>query len=158
MSYCIINTRLLFYTRSCSVVRTDSLKGRRGRLPSKPKPVTESAPALPSGNIISSLVNAHLETNPAITKLDYSKVSLAFWSAGALPGASNRRKKTSTISSISDNSYGVSSWKRKEQEFHHFPTSINVLLTKTPNVESWRCSKHWTESSRMQCSFTMRLR
>ncbi|XP_017343499.1 nuclear receptor subfamily 4 group A member 1 isoform X2 [Ictalurus punctatus] len=55
------------------VVRTDNLKGRRGRLPSKPKPVTESASALPSGNIITSLVNAHMESNPAITKLDYSK-------------------------------------------------------------------------------------
>ncbi|XP_053499960.1 nuclear receptor subfamily 4 group A member 1 [Ictalurus furcatus] len=55
------------------VVRTDNLKGRRGRLPSKPKPVTESASALPSGNIITSLVNAHMDSNPAITKLDYSK-------------------------------------------------------------------------------------
>ncbi|XP_053338832.1 nuclear receptor subfamily 4 group A member 1 isoform X2 [Clarias gariepinus] len=55
------------------VVRTDSLKGRRGRLPSKPKAVTESAPAVPSGNIIASLVNAHMDSNPAIAKLDYSK-------------------------------------------------------------------------------------
>ncbi|KAF7695900.1 nuclear receptor subfamily 4 group A member 1 isoform X1 [Silurus meridionalis] len=52
------------------VVRTDSLKGRRGRLPSKPKPVTESV--FP-GNIITSLVNAHMEFNPDATKLDYTR-------------------------------------------------------------------------------------
>ncbi|XP_047663565.1 nuclear receptor subfamily 4 group A member 1 isoform X1 [Tachysurus fulvidraco] len=53
------------------VVRTDSLKGRRGRLPSKPKPVTESVSAPSSGNIINCLVNAHIDSNPAI--MDYSK-------------------------------------------------------------------------------------
>lgn len=85
--YCVINVHLLFYTRSCSVVRTDSLKGRRGRLPSKPKPVTESTPAVPSGNIIASLVNAHMDSNPAVTKLDYSKVSHAM----SVTMACNRR-------------------------------------------------------------------
>ncbi|KAK3519366.1 hypothetical protein QTP70_026868 [Hemibagrus guttatus] len=55
------------------VVRTDSLKGRRGRLPSKPKPATESASALPVGNIITTLVNAHIDSNPVLSKLDYSK-------------------------------------------------------------------------------------
>lgn len=54
------------------VVRTDSLKGRRGRLPSKPKSV-EPTSTTPSTNIISSLVQAHLESNPSAAKLDYSK-------------------------------------------------------------------------------------
>ncbi|XP_072552542.1 nuclear receptor subfamily 4immunitygroup A member 1 [Salminus brasiliensis] len=53
------------------VVRTDSLKGRRGRLPSKPKPVQESASVPTPVNIIASLVTAHLDSNPE--KLDYSK-------------------------------------------------------------------------------------
>ncbi|XP_030633389.1 probable nuclear hormone receptor HR38 [Chanos chanos] len=55
------------------VVRTDSLKGRRGRLPSKPKsnPDTTS-PATPA-NIIASLVRAHIDSSPAMNKLDYSK-------------------------------------------------------------------------------------
>lgn len=58
------------------VVRTDSLKGRRGRLPSKPKAVIEASSTTPNVNIISSLVRAHLDSNPSIGKLDYSKVNL----------------------------------------------------------------------------------
>ncbi|XP_041672200.1 probable nuclear hormone receptor HR38 [Cheilinus undulatus] len=55
------------------VVRTDSLKGRRGRLPSKPKTVAEASSTTPSVNIIASLVKAHVDSNPSIGKLDYSK-------------------------------------------------------------------------------------
>ncbi|CAB1353909.1 unnamed protein product [Coregonus sp. 'balchen'] len=55
------------------VVRTDSLKGRRGRLPSKAKTVPESVSTTPPINIIASLVRAHIDSNPAIGKLDYSK-------------------------------------------------------------------------------------
>ncbi|XP_034550954.1 probable nuclear hormone receptor HR38 [Notolabrus celidotus] len=55
------------------VVRTDSLKGRRGRLPSKPKTVAEASSTTPSVNIIASLVRAHVDSNPSIGKLDYSK-------------------------------------------------------------------------------------
>uniref|UniRef100_W5KV51 Nuclear receptor subfamily 4, group A, member 1 n=1 Tax=Astyanax mexicanus TaxID=7994 RepID=W5KV51_ASTMX len=55
------------------VVRTDSLKGRRGRLPSKPKPLQESAPAAAPVNIVTSLVTAHMDSDPALDKLDYSK-------------------------------------------------------------------------------------
>ncbi|XP_030586160.1 probable nuclear hormone receptor HR38 [Archocentrus centrarchus] len=55
------------------VVRTDSLKGRRGRLPSKPKIPVEASSTTPSVSIISSLVRAHLDSNPTLGKLDYSK-------------------------------------------------------------------------------------
>nr|XP_046240070.1 probable nuclear hormone receptor HR38 [Scatophagus argus] len=55
------------------VVRTDSLKGRRGRLPSKPKTMTEASSTTPNVSIIASLVRAHLDSNPSIGKLDYSK-------------------------------------------------------------------------------------
>ncbi|XP_030625738.1 nuclear receptor subfamily 4immunitygroup A member 1 [Chanos chanos] len=55
------------------VVRTDSLKGRRGRLPSKPKTVQDSSSTGSPVNIIASLVTAHIDSNPAIGKLDYSK-------------------------------------------------------------------------------------
>uniref|UniRef100_A0A3B4B7Y9 Uncharacterized protein n=1 Tax=Periophthalmus magnuspinnatus TaxID=409849 RepID=A0A3B4B7Y9_9GOBI len=54
------------------VVRTDSLKGRRGRLPSKPK-TAEPSSTTPSVNLISALVQAHVQSNPSATKLDYSK-------------------------------------------------------------------------------------
>ncbi|CAG0913504.1 unnamed protein product [Notodromas monacha] len=56
------------------VVRTDSLKGRRGRLPSKPKTSQEN-PASPPVTLITALVRAHLDTNPDVTNLDYSEVS-----------------------------------------------------------------------------------
>ncbi|KAM6928086.1 putative nuclear hormone receptor HR38 isoform 1-T1 [Xenentodon cancila] len=55
------------------VVRTDGLKGRRGRLPSKPKTPVEALSMSPTINIITSLVRAHLDSNPMIEKLNYSK-------------------------------------------------------------------------------------
>ncbi|XP_012680395.1 nuclear receptor subfamily 4 group A member 1 isoform X2 [Clupea harengus] len=55
------------------VVRTDSLKGRRGRLPSKPKNVVDSNTSNPPVNIIASLVRAHIDSNPTMSKLDYSR-------------------------------------------------------------------------------------
>lgn len=54
------------------VVRTDSLKGRRGRLPSKPKSPQESPPS-PPVSLITSLVRAHLDTTPDTATLDYSQ-------------------------------------------------------------------------------------
>ncbi|KAF0035857.1 hypothetical protein F2P81_011169 [Scophthalmus maximus] len=55
------------------VVRTDSLKGRRGRLPSKPKVVQDVTTAVSPVSMIASLVRAHIDSNPDIGKLDYSK-------------------------------------------------------------------------------------
>lgn len=54
------------------VVRTDSLKGRRGRLPSKPKSPQESPPS-PPVSLITALVRAHVDTNPDLANLDYSQ-------------------------------------------------------------------------------------
>ncbi|XP_061788360.1 nuclear receptor subfamily 4 group A member 2-like [Nerophis lumbriciformis] len=51
------------------VVRTDGLKGRRGRLPSKPKSLPDSSS--PISTLLSALVRAHAESNPS--RLDYSK-------------------------------------------------------------------------------------
>lgn len=55
-------------------MRTDSLKGRRGRLPSKPKVVPDVANTGSPASLIASLVRAHIGSNPGIEKLDYSKV------------------------------------------------------------------------------------
>lgn len=55
------------------VVRTDSLKGRRGRLPSKPKVVESLPPAVSPVNMIASLVRAHIDSNPSVANLDHSK-------------------------------------------------------------------------------------
>ncbi|XP_023336438.1 estrogen receptor isoform X2 [Eurytemora carolleeae] len=54
------------------VVRTDSLKGRRGRLPSKPKSPMES-PISNQVSLVSSLVRAHLDTSPDLGNLDFSQ-------------------------------------------------------------------------------------
>ncbi|TWW57036.1 nuclear receptor subfamily 4 group A member 1 isoform X1 [Takifugu flavidus] len=55
------------------VVRTDSLKGRRGRLPSKPKAVQEVTTSVSPVSMIASLVRAHIDSNPSIARMDYSK-------------------------------------------------------------------------------------
>lgn len=52
------------------VVRTDSLKGRRGRLPSKPKSPQESPPS-PPVSMITALVRAHVDSTPDISNLEY---------------------------------------------------------------------------------------
>ncbi|KAG8432339.1 hypothetical protein GDO86_016833 [Hymenochirus boettgeri] len=53
------------------VVRTDSLKGRRGRLPSKPKAPGAFPPS--PGESDRALVRAHVDSNPAMSSLDYSR-------------------------------------------------------------------------------------
>lgn len=53
------------------VVRTDSLKGRRGRLPSKPRSPQESPPS-PPVSLITALVRAHVDTSPDLANRDYS--------------------------------------------------------------------------------------
>ncbi|NP_001106956.1 nuclear receptor subfamily 4 group A member 2a [Danio rerio] len=55
------------------VVRTDNLKGRRGRLPSKPKSPQESSPPSPPVSLISALVRAHVDSNPSMNSLDYTR-------------------------------------------------------------------------------------
>ncbi|XP_053959284.1 probable nuclear hormone receptor HR38 isoform X1 [Anastrepha ludens] len=53
------------------VVRTDSLKGRRGRLPSKQKHV-DSFGLSHNVSLISALVKGHKDTAPDISSLDYA--------------------------------------------------------------------------------------
>ncbi|CAJ1084584.1 nuclear receptor subfamily 4 group A member 1 [Xyrichtys novacula] len=55
------------------VVRTDSLKGRRGRLPSKPKVVQDVTSTVSPVSMIASLVRAHIDSNPGVGRIDYSK-------------------------------------------------------------------------------------
>ncbi|XP_061411872.1 nuclear receptor subfamily 4 group A member 2-like [Lethenteron reissneri] len=62
------------------VVRTDNLKGRRGRLPSKPKgpaPTAEKgAPRQPPyDSYLQELVQAHVEVWPATSQLDFSQMN-----------------------------------------------------------------------------------
>jgi len=73
------------------VVRRDTLKGRRGRLPSKPKSgqgrsmttMTLTHPAVlqprppqsPPVSLITALVRAFVDSSPDLPSLDYSQVS-----------------------------------------------------------------------------------
>ena len=57
------------------VVRTDSLKGRRGRLPTKPRSLNELTVASSQPvTMITALVRAHVESSPKLENLDYSQV------------------------------------------------------------------------------------
>lgn len=69
-----------FAIPSTPVVRTDNLKGRRGRLPSKPKSPQEPSPPSPPVSLISALVRAHVDSNPSMSALDYSRVSIRYHS------------------------------------------------------------------------------
>ena len=69
--------RLAQSLNTCSVVRTDNLRGRRGRLPSKPKgPQDPVAPPSPPVTWITHLVRAFVDTSPALSNTDFSQVSL----------------------------------------------------------------------------------
>lgn len=57
-----------------TVVRTASLKGRRGRLPSKPKSLHDIPVCMTPVNLLNALVRAHIDSNPSMARLDYSKV------------------------------------------------------------------------------------
>lgn len=74
---------------SFPVVRTDSLKGRRGRLPSKPKVIQDMSTTGSSASLIASLVRAHIGSNPGIGKLDYSKVGGKMFSFFSSLGTTN---------------------------------------------------------------------
>ncbi|GLG95097.1 Probable nuclear hormone receptor HR38 [Gryllus bimaculatus] len=87
------------------VVRTDSLKGRRGRLPSKPKSPQESPPS-PPVSLITALVRAHVDTTPDLANLDYSQY----------------REPTPTEPAISE--------AEKIQQFYNLlTTSVDVIRT-----------------------------
>lgn len=65
---------VLLFLSCLTVVRTDSLKGRRGRLPSKPKsPLqTDAPPPSPPLSLLSALLRAYSHCTPR--DLDYSQV------------------------------------------------------------------------------------
>ncbi|XP_062417540.1 nuclear receptor subfamily 4 group A member 2-like isoform X2 [Pungitius pungitius] len=55
------------------VVRTAGLKGRRGRLPSKPKTPADTSP--PASGLLGALVRAHVESSPPPPRVDCFRVS-----------------------------------------------------------------------------------
>ena len=60
------------------VVRTDGLKGRRGRLPTKPRHQMDLV-STPPVALITALVRAHVDSSPKLENLDYSQVGLFYF-------------------------------------------------------------------------------
>ncbi|XP_071488807.1 nuclear receptor subfamily 4 group A member 2-like [Diadema antillarum] len=58
------------------VVRTDNLRGRRGRLPTKQRNAQDLSPPSPPVSLITALVRAHVDASPAKANRDYSSFRL----------------------------------------------------------------------------------
>ncbi|KAM8794168.1 nuclear receptor subfamily 4immunitygroup A member 1 [Eudromia elegans] len=110
------------------VVRTDSLKGRRGRLPSKPKQAQDAAPV----SLIASLVRAHMDSVPSATKLDYSK----FQESG--PGPLDKEDSVD-VQQFYDLLTGsmdvIRKWAEKIQGFSELPREDQDLLLESAFLE-----------------------
>ncbi|XP_071766463.1 putative nuclear hormone receptor HR38 [Centroberyx gerrardi] len=114
------------------VVRTDSLKGRRGRLPSKPKAVTETSSTTPHVNIVASLVRAHLDSNPTIGKLDYSKYQETVVSLSEKEDASDIQQFYDLLSGAMD---VIRKWAETIPGFTDFCVEDQELLLESAFVE-----------------------
>ncbi|KAM6979632.1 nuclear receptor subfamily 4immunitygroup A member 1 [Aplochiton taeniatus] len=114
------------------VVRTDSLKGRRGRLPSKPKTVAESAFTPPPVNIIASLVRAHIDSNPSNGKLDYSKFQETVVSLSKKEEANDIQQFYDLLSGTLD---VIKKWAETIPEFLAFCLEDQELLLEAAFVE-----------------------
>ena len=66
------NISIDFLLTLCSVVRTDALKGRRGRLPSKPKSPSSRQP----NSFQTQFCRFYNDSTPNPTNLDFSKLNV----------------------------------------------------------------------------------
>lgn len=120
------------------VVRTDSLKGRRGRLPSKPRSPQggaagagalggahggaggggrECSPPSPPVPLVTALVRAHVDTTPDLANLDYSQ-----YRESPLYGDG-----CDSLGDETDPSGGQSEAEKVEQFYSLLTTSVDVL-------------------------------
>ncbi|XP_051914031.1 nuclear receptor subfamily 4 group A member 1-like [Hippocampus zosterae] len=114
------------------VVRTDGLKGRRGRLPSKPKVVQEASPAVSPVGMIASLVRAHIDSNPNEEHLNYSK-------AEAIDIGANQKEEASDVKEFYDLLTGsmevIRKWAKSIPGFSDFCSPDQELLLESAFVE-----------------------
>uniref|UniRef100_A0A8C9NLD2 Nuclear receptor subfamily 4 group A member 1 n=1 Tax=Serinus canaria TaxID=9135 RepID=A0A8C9NLD2_SERCA len=108
------------------VVRTDSLKGRRGRLPSKPKQPPDASPV----SLITSLVRAHIDSIPSATKLDYSKVGLV-----TLHGKEDSVDVQQFYDLLTGSMDVIRKWAEKIQGFTELPKEDQDLLLESAFLE-----------------------
>lgn len=127
---------------ACSVVvRTDGLKGRRGRLPSKPKALPDSSSPV---STLSALVRAHVESNPSPSRLDYSKVNSLAIIIQELPNNWNFKGHYPHVCKIQYSLYSLSllfdSCSSKRHLGAHRETMLNTcgsFMTSWPDRWRW---------------------
>ncbi|XP_019720789.1 probable nuclear hormone receptor HR38 [Hippocampus comes] len=114
------------------VVRTDSLKGRRGRLPSKPKVVQEASPAVSPVSMIASLVRAQIDSNPNEEHLNYSK-------SEAIDIGANQKEEASDVKEFYDlltaSMEVIRKWAKSIPGFSDFCSPDQELLLESAFVE-----------------------
>ncbi|XP_026188948.1 nuclear receptor subfamily 4immunitygroup A member 1 [Mastacembelus armatus] len=114
------------------VVRTDSLKGRRGRLPSKPKVVQDVATTVSPVSMIASLVRAHISSNPGVGKLDYSKHNETEVSSNQKEDASDIKQFYDLLTSSME---VIRKWAKSIPGFSEFCSEDQELLLESAFVE-----------------------
>ncbi|XP_021472211.2 probable nuclear hormone receptor HR38 [Oncorhynchus mykiss] len=114
------------------VVRTDSLKGRRGRLPSKPKTAQDLSSAESPVNIIASLVRAHIDSNPSVGKLDYSKYQETVTSLSEKVGVGDVKQFYNLLTASMD---VISKWAESIPGFTAFCSEDQELLLESAFME-----------------------
>ncbi|XP_078287380.1 nuclear receptor subfamily 4 group A member 1-like [Rhinoraja longicauda] len=114
------------------VVRTDNLKGRRGRLPSKPKNAQESTSTNAPVSLITALVRAHIDSNPVISNLDYSK----FQESSAYPSEEDEAGEVRQFYELLAASMDmIRKWAEKVPGFSAFPKEDQDLLLESAFLE-----------------------
>ncbi|XP_062899966.1 nuclear receptor subfamily 4 group A member 3 isoform X1 [Mobula hypostoma] len=112
------------------VVRTDSLKGRRGRLPSKPKsPLQEPSPPSPPISFMNALVRALVDTTPS--SHNYSQ-----FCATEQPTAGNDAEYVHQFYGLLASSMEVTqNWAEKILGFSDLPKEDKALLIESSFLE-----------------------
>ncbi|KAF7669048.1 hypothetical protein LDENG_00254580 [Lucifuga dentata] len=114
------------------VVRTDSLKGRRGRLPSKPKVTQDLTSTVSPVSMIASLVRAHIDSNPGIGKLDYSKYQETVVNVSEKKDASEIQQFYDLLTASME---VIRNWTKSIPDFSEFCSEDQELLLESAFVE-----------------------
>uniref|UniRef100_A0A3B4BH24 Uncharacterized protein n=1 Tax=Periophthalmus magnuspinnatus TaxID=409849 RepID=A0A3B4BH24_9GOBI len=117
------------------VVRTDSLKGRRGRLPSKPKVVPDPPMAPSPVNMIASLVRAHIDSNPSVGNLDHSKVNPQIKLKTSPPTKVEPKHVQQFYTLLSSSLEAIRTWAQRIPGFTEFCLEDQELLLESAFVE-----------------------
>jgi len=110
------------------VVRTDSLKGRRGRLPSKPK-IAQVTPFFPPLSTLAALVKAHTETSTDRANLDFSQYS------DTVPNDSRDLMDVQLLTMLNNSLDNLYSFMEKIPGFNEFSAHDRKLLFQNSCLE-----------------------